>query len=143
MVLMLGGGGFAYHEYRQNRPHPIWVPVPINPALPVEKRDEIAKDLKAKLSKIEILLKVSHDLGLPKKWNLASDEAAAQVIADRLFVRVGEADGPMGKVPAINIGVSGKEKDKVMTEKLALRLMEDVWKIAGIKPPALKNTPPF
>ena len=143
MMLVLGGGGYAYRNYKLNRPHPIWVPLPINPALPLEKRDEIAKDLKAKLSKFEILLQVSHDLGLPKKWNLATDEEAAEEIAARLFVKVGEADGPMGKVPSINIGLTGKSRDKEITEKVALRLMEDVWKIAGIKPPAPKDTPPF
>lgn len=143
MALMLGGGGFAYRNYKQNRPHPVWVPLRINPALPLEKREEIAKDLRSKLSNIAILSQVSHDLGLPKKWNLASDEEAAQQIGDRLFVKVGEADGPMGKVPSINIGFSGKVKDKEMTEKLALRLMEDVVKIAGIKPPTSKNTPTF
>ena len=117
--------------------------MPINPALPPEKRDEIAKDLKAKLSKFEILLQVSHDLELPKKWNLASDEEAAQEISARLFVKVGEADGPMGKVPAINIGLSGKTWEKEITEKVTLRLMEDVWKLLGIKPPTSKATPPF
>lgn len=143
MVLMLGGGGFAYRSYKLGRPHPVWVPLPLNPALPVEKRDEIAKDLKSKLLKIEIMLQVSHDLGLAKKWSLATDKEAAQQISERLFVKVGEADGPMGKVPSLNIGFYGKEKDKELTEKLALRLMEDVWKIVGMKPPTPKTTPPF
>ena len=39
MMLVLGGGGYAYRNYKLNRPHPIWVPLPINPALPLEKRD--------------------------------------------------------------------------------------------------------
>jgi hypothetical protein len=143
MMLMIGGGGYAYRNYKMNRPHPVWVPLPINPSLPLEKRNEIAKDLKEKLSKFEILLQVSHELGLAKKWNLASDEEAAMEMGTRLFVKVGEADGPMGKVPSINIGLTGKSKDREITEKVTLRLMEDVMKIAGIKSPTPQNTPPF
>jgi hypothetical protein len=45
MALMLGGGVFAYSAYKQNRPHPMWVPLPLNPALPGEKRLEIAMRL--------------------------------------------------------------------------------------------------
>ncbi len=45
MMLMLGGGVFAYSTYKQNRPHPMWIPLLLNPALPGEKRQEIAMRL--------------------------------------------------------------------------------------------------
>jgi hypothetical protein len=136
VVLMLGGGGFAYKSYKQNRPHPIWVPLPINPELPGEKRTEIARDLKAKLATPEILIQVSKDLGLPKALGFTSDEAAANDLAERLFVNVGEADSPDGtRVPSINIGVRGRSKDREISGKIAIRLMKDVSAILGIKPP--------
>lgn len=56
MMLMLGGGVFAYSTYKQNRPHPMWVPLPLNPALPGEKRQEILKELTAKLKDEALLL---------------------------------------------------------------------------------------
>jgi hypothetical protein len=136
MTIMLGGGGFAYKNYKQNRPHPVWVPVPINPELSGEKRTEIARQLKTQLAKPEILIQVSKDLTLPKALGLANDEQAANDIAQRLFVNVGEADSLTGtKIPSINIGVSGKAKDQELSGKIAMRLMQDVWRILGIKPP--------
>jgi hypothetical protein len=137
MVVALGGGGWAYRSYQQNRPHPVWVPLALNPGLPGEKRNEIARDLKAKLEKPALLMQLSKDLNLPQALGVTSDEAAATEVAGRLFVTVGEADTPAGgKVPSINVGVKGKVKDQEVSGKIAMRLMQDVWKILGIKPPA-------
>ena len=135
VMLFLGGGYVAYRAYKQNRPQPVWVPLPINPALEVAKRDEIVRDLKAKLGAREVLVGVSKDVGLVKKWDLETDEEGGREIGRRLFVRPGDADTPMGKVPAIHIGVSGKAKESAVSGEIAMRLMQDVWKILGIKPP--------
>ncbi len=139
MLLVLGGGAFALRVYKQNRPQPIWVPLPINAELPAEKRNEIAAELKKSLMKPEVLIQVSKDLGLAKSFGLPTDEAAANEVAQRMFVEVGEADAPTGgKVPSINIGIKGKRKDTEVSGKIAMRLMQDVWKILGIKPPPQK-----
>ena len=125
--------------YKQNRPNPMWVPLPINPEISSEKRAEVIKELTARLSRPELLLKVSQDVGLAKKWHLASDEEAARILGARLFVQVGEADGPLGKVPSINIGVTGKKKEIGVSGEIAMRLMDDVWKILDLKPPSKKG----
>lgn len=140
MILVIGGGVFAYSTYKQNRPYPVWVPLPLNPELTGEKRQEIVKELKVKLAENEILVQVSKDLGLTGKLKLPSDEDAAREIAKRLFVKLGETSSPMGgTVPSINIGVTGKTKEKAVSEEIAMRLMEDVWKILGIKPTPRKD----
>jgi hypothetical protein len=137
ITLLIVGGGFAYKNHKQNRAHPVWVPLRINPELPLEKQNEIAKALKSGLSNPEVLLKVSMDLNVPKALGLKSDEQAADVIASRLFVDVGKASSPNGiEVPAINVGVKGIEKDQEISGKIAVRLIQDVWKILGIDPPA-------
>ena len=46
----------------------------------------------------------------------------------------------MGKVPAIHIGVKGKAKESEVSGEIAMRLMDDVWKILGIKPPKKKQS---
>lgn len=139
VALVLGGTGLAYKSYKGNRPCPIWVPMPINPELPGEKRAEVAKELKAHLTKPEILMQVSKDLSLPKALGVSSDEQAANEVARRMFVDVGEADSTLGtKVPSINVGIKGKAKDQELSGKIAMRLMQDVWKVLGIKPPAPK-----
>ena len=139
-MLLLGAGGvFGLYRYKQTRPHPVWVPLPINPELSTEKRDEIIKDLKAKLGEREALVNVSKDVGLVEKWHLASDEAGAGELEKRLFVKTGEMDTPMGKVPAIHVGVRGNRKESKVSGEIAMRLMKDVWKILGIPPPAEKK----
>lgn len=139
MLMFLGGTYFAYKTYKQNRPAPVWVPLPINPELPSKKRDEVIQTLKDKLSEPELLEKVCQDIQLRKKWNFDSDAEAAQDVAERLFVRAGDADTPMGKVPAILIGVNGKIKERDVSGEIAVRLMDDVWGILGVEPPGKKQ----
>jgi len=135
MMLLGGGGLYAYYVYKQNRPSPVWVPLPIRLGLSNEKRDVLVNDLRMKLSRPEVLEQVSKDVGLTKKWRLASDAEGAREIGQRLFVQVGEADTPQGKVPSINIGVTGKRKERVVSNEITMRLMDDVMKILGIKAP--------
>ncbi len=139
MALMLGCGVFAYRVYKQNRPQPIWVPLPLNSQLPGSKRDEIVKELKAKLDTPEIMLKVSKDLKLAQIWKLPSDSAAGEELSRRLFVTLGESQTHIGPTPTIDIGVTGAVKEKALSEKIAMRLMDDVWRIIGIDPPPKKE----
>ena len=139
LVLALGGAGLGFRAYKNSRPHPIWVPMPVNPDLTGEKRDEVAKDLKAKLTAPEKLTQVCKELNLAQEWELGSDAAAADELKRRLFVTSGEMVGKMGMIPSINVGVSGKVKEKIMSEKIAMRLMEDVWDVLGISPPTRKG----
>ena len=140
MMLFLGGGWFSYRIYKQHRPHPVWVPLPINPELPVARRDQIINELKEKLSKHELLIQVSKDVGLVKKWHLASDEEGARKIGERLSVKAGDADTPQGKVPAIHIRVEGNFKESPVTGEIVMRLMDDVWMILGVNPPQKKGS---
>jgi formylglycine-generating enzyme required for sulfatase activity/serine/threonine protein kinase len=114
---------------------PVWVPMPINPELPIDKRHEIIAKLKTELGQPERLAKVSKDVGLVVKWGLLSDEACAAELGKRLFVRAGDMDTPEGKVPAIHVGLTGKRKERDVSGVIAMRLMDDVWKILGIEPP--------
>jgi hypothetical protein len=139
MVLMVGGVGFAYKAYKDNRPSPIWVPLPINPELPDEKRVEIVKKLKAHLTQAEVLMQVSKDLKLPTAMNAPNHESAAHEIGKRVFVEIGEANTPTGsRVPSINVGVKGKAKDRELSGKIAVRLVEDVQKLLGTKTAATR-----
>jgi hypothetical protein len=135
MILVVGGGGFAFWTYRQNRPTPVWVPILVNRELDPARHEEISKDLKTKLMTPEFLLQVSKELQLASKWQLPSDQAAAAEVAKRLFVRVGEADTPDGKAPSINVGLDGPKKDFALSREIAMRIIKDVWKILGVKPP--------
>ena len=136
----MGGAFVGYRTIKQNRPHPIWVPIPINPELPIAKRDEIIKTLKENLSQPTVLEKVSHDLSLPTKLKLPNDQAVANELKKRLFVRPGDMDTPNGKIPSLHIGFNGKVKEQALTSEMAMRLMEDAWPLLGIETPK-KPTP--
>ena len=133
--MILGGGFFALRTYNQNRPYPVWVPLPINPELPIEKQDLLAKDLKRKLCDREILIQVSRDLGLMYQWQTTSDAECADRLAKRIFVKASDTGTALHHVPTMDIGVAGKTKERELSEKIALRLMEDVRNILGIKAP--------
>ncbi len=140
LILLLGGGYFAHRTIKMNRPHPVWVPLPYREDLEMAKLNEIIKTLKDKLGDPELLARVSKDVGLKSKWNLSSDEECAGELGRRLFVKNGEADTPGGKVPAIHIGVRGKARESAVSGEIAMRLMDDVWKILGIEPPKKKGS---
>jgi hypothetical protein len=133
--LLAGGGYFALKVHKQNRPAPVWVPVPINPELSSEQTREIVAIIKSRLMEDELLERVSRDLGLTEKWSMASDGQCADEIARRLFVRSGDMDTPMGKVPAIHVGLNGKRKEFDQCGEIAMRLMDDVWPVLGMDPP--------
>lgn len=143
ITILLALGGSAYYAlriYKENLPNPMWVPMPLNPELPVEKRKEAAEKIKEELLKPERLLQTSKDLDLPEKLGFTSHEQAASELGKIIFVDVGEADSAMGiKVPSINVGVKGKRKNQELSGKIAMRLMEDVWNFLGIKPPPKKE----
>jgi hypothetical protein len=140
MALLMGGGAYGYRLIKQNRNQPMWVPLPINPELTGEKRDEIAKDLESKLKTEEKMLQVSKDLKLAEAWGLPSAEEAAKLLKRRVFVKVGETTSDTNTVvPSINFGVLGKAKEKELSGKIAMRLMDDVWELVGVKPPPKKD----
>lgn len=131
-VLVFGGGAYGYWTLRQNRPFPMYVPLPMNPQSSVEQRKEIAKELKTRLSDKALLVKVSKDLGLKGKWNLATDEAAADEILKRLYVETSQQDTASGATPTMNIGIDGVKKEREVTGAISTRLMDDVQKILGV-----------
>jgi len=135
MGLIFGGGVYGYWLYRQNKPAPMWVEIPINPDRTAEERENAVKDLLTKLRDKELLLKVSKDMRLAEKWNLSSDAEAEKELSRLIFVKQGDTAGTMGRVPAVHIGVRGKKKEIQLSGEISMRLMEDVWKILGIEPP--------
>ena len=138
VIVVLAAGGWAAYSYKQNKPNPIWVPLPLNPELPETNRQAMATQLNERLHERPLLEAVSNDLGLGRQWNLGSDANAATELGNRLFVKVGEVPTNLGSGPALHIGLTGKRKERQLTEQIVMRVMQDVWKILGIKPPPNK-----
>lgn len=136
VVLVAGGGVFALWQYKQSRPHPVWVPLPLNVELPDERRERVAKEFYETLGQREFLVGISKELQLPAKLDVADDEAAADVVQERYFVEIGETETAMGKVPTVNIGVRGTNRDKKVTGEIAQRLGDEIVRKSGAPPPA-------
>lgn len=137
VLLLLFGIGLptAYHLYKQGRPHPVWLPIPVNPEAPFGQTETTIRMLTAKLSDRENLMRMGRDLGLKEKWEMDSDEEVVDEIGSRLFVRRGDMDTPMGKVPAIHVGLRGTNRDREVSYAMLNALLPDVWKVLGIDPP--------
>ncbi|MEI6675330.1 MAG: hypothetical protein WCO57_09150 [Verrucomicrobiota bacterium] len=133
--LMVVGGAFAHRAYQQNRSTQVWLPMPINPDQSAERLDMTVKLLKQKLSEHALLVRVSKDVSLAKKMKLASDEEAANALEKRLFVELGKADSPVGKIPSLNIGLNCKVKELTTMGEVVNRLRKDVFSILGIPEP--------
>lgn len=136
------GGGYALWTYRQNRPQPVWVPLALNESLPLEKREQLAVQIKTKLLEGTTLRDAVKETGLAARLGLPSDEAAEAEVRKRLIVEVGEADVPSAagiapvKVPSINIGIRAQRKSFKPMSEVSMRIMRDVWKMLGIKEPS-------
>jgi len=138
VLLLAGGGGFAYWSYRQNTPSPVWVSIPMKHELTLEQRENIAKELEEKIETPEALSKVTQDLNLTAKWQLANAEAANAELKKRIFVHTGQMSTPSGQFSSLDVGVEGPRKEGAISKEIAQRIMHDVANILGIKPPAKK-----
>jgi hypothetical protein len=143
-ALLFGlGGGFALWTYRENRPQKVWVPLALNEELPEEKREELATQIKGKLLEGSIIQDAVKETGLANRLKLSSAAEAEAEVRKRLFVEVGEADTPVGRVPSINIGFNCQRKSYDAMGAVATNIMEDVWDMLGIKKPEPKSGSTF
>ena len=134
-ILVGLGGGFALWNYRQNRPDRVWVRQPLNPELPVADRDRLAAEVKAKILEGTAIPDMVRDVGLAVKLDLPSDAAAETEARNRLFVEIGEFEGPSGTIPLLNVGFTCQRKTHNAMADASMRVMKDVWKMLGIKEP--------
>ncbi len=112
LVILLGAGAFAYHTYKVNQPvHPVLLQFPIPVQSTSKERNDRLEWLKRILLEPALLTKVSKNAGLAQKLQLATDDAAANDLGKRLFVEIGEADTPQGRVPVMKIGLHCKVKE--------------------------------
>ena len=125
----------AYHLYKQGRPHPVWLPIPVNPEAAFGQTDNVIRALTAKLSNRENLMRIGRELDLKNKWGMDSDDEVADEIGNRLYVKRGEMDTPMGKIPAIHVGLRGTNREREISYAMLDALLPDVWKVLGIDPP--------
>lgn len=135
-ILGLGGSAFGLWSYKQSRPHPMYVPIPLKEEVPPEDRKKIATELKSRLEDPALLLRVSKDLNLTAEWELPSDEAAVEALKSKLIVDSVEGDISANRPPTLNVGLKGKKREKEFTTKAVDRLMTEVWPILGLNPPA-------
>ena len=136
LFLFLGiGMPTAYHLYKQSRPHPVWFPIPLNPEASLGQTDGIIRELTTKLGERENLMRIGKDLDLKNKWGMDSDDEVADEISSRFFVKRGDMDTPMGKVPSIHVGFRGTNRDREVSYAMLNALLPDVWKVLGIEPP--------
>ncbi|MCF7674431.1 MAG: hypothetical protein K9N23_08035 [Akkermansiaceae bacterium] len=132
VVLLMGGGYFAYRTYQQNRTTRIWLPLPMS-EVAVEQRRETTTLLKKRLSDPLLMEVVCKDSGYAKTMGFASDEEGSKDLLKRFFCEIGTT--PDGKLPAINVGFSCKVKDFSKMGPVTNRLRKDILRILGLPEP--------
>lgn len=130
LVLLVGGGYFAYRTYQQNRTTRIWLPLP-TPKMTVEERRQTTASLLEKLSDPVLMAAVCRDAGYAKTMDFASEEEGTKDLLKRLFCEIGTADTAQGKVPSINVGFSCKVKHFGKMGEVTNRLRKDILEILG------------
>lgn len=114
-VVVLGfaaaGAGYAWWNARQNADAPVWAMLPINPELSTSQREEVADEIRRRISDRELLTTVAKEQNVTTSLKLGSDAAAADLLLERLFVKIGEAQTGMGPTPAILIGFNGTRRE--------------------------------
>ncbi|BCU76104.1 hypothetical protein [Luteolibacter sp. LG18] len=132
VILASGGAGFAYLNYRKNKPDRIWVP------LKLQEKDlkPASEQIGTALRKPAVLMKIAKELNLAAKFKVASDEAAVAELSKRMFIEVAEANPPSDRTPALNIGVNGTRREHATLQEISARLTKEVFDLAGIKQPS-------
>ena len=122
---------FGLKAYKQTRPYPIWVPVPIREDLDKSQRDEACAQVRDHLFEEQRVLAMARDLDLKALWSMPSEKEAAHELRKRMFVRLGRAHTEFGEIPAIEVGANGTRKEIPTTERIVQRMMDDMKRAAG------------
>lgn len=129
-LLFVVGAGAGLWIMRQNRPDQQWVPIPLNPQSSIEDREALVKSVQLVLQEDSVLLQVVKDLSLQQKWDVASPEAAQELLKTRMFVRLGEFRHPMTQehYDTLDIGIHGVSSENQLLGAIASRLASEVAK---------------
>jgi hypothetical protein len=86
------------------------------------------------LQEDSFLLQVVKDLSLQQKWDVASPEAAQELLRTRMFVRLGEYRHPLTqeRFDTLDIGIHGISKENQLLGEVASRLATEVGKNLGL-----------
>lgn len=133
-LLLVVGAGAGLWIMRQNRPDQQWVPMPLNPQSSIEDREALVKSVQLMLQEDSFLLQVVKDLSLQQKWDVASPEAAQELLRTRMFVRLGEYRHPLTqeRFDTLDIGIHGISKENQLLGEVASRLATEVGKNLGL-----------
>ncbi len=134
LMLLTGGGLYAYREHLRGKPHPVWVPIPLRADISMENQKALAREVEEKLRRGEILRQVVIDADLQTKYGVPDQDAAVKELGERLFVEIGTVATPEGNVPSLNVGVKGTGHEKQASGDAATRITKDVWRMLGIDP---------
>ena len=134
LMLLAGGGLYAYRENLRSKPSPMWVPITLRPDISMEDQKRLAVEIEENLGKDDTLRQVVIDMDLQVQYGLPDQDAAVKELERRLFVKISTEATPEGNVPSINVGVRGTGREKKISGDAATRIARHVWRMLGIDP---------
>lgn len=114
-VLLLGGAAFGIRIIKQNRPAPFWVEIPIKLPSDGAQLEKLEKDLRQRVLSDDIIIPVTREMDLARRWNLPGEQAAVAELRRRVFVQFKDAG-------FLKIGLNGKRKEMTTTSEIAKKL---------------------
>ena len=133
LALFCVGSYLGLKTYKQSRPYPIWIPLPIKADMDKGQRDEACAQVRDYMFEEERVLAMARDLELAKLWSLSSENEAAHALRKRMFVRLGRTNTEFGEVPAIEMGANGTRKEIETTQKIVQRMVDDMKRARGTR----------
>ncbi len=133
-VIFLSAGAFGVWSMRQNRALEQWVPMPLNASASKEEREQALQEIQRLLTHDRVLQRVAKEMNLQERFGLKSSDEAVARLRSTMFVREGEFRHPMTQetFPSIDIGVSGKTKERVLLGEIAMRLSKETRTLMGL-----------
>jgi hypothetical protein len=108
--------------------------MPLNATSSKEECAQTLQEIQRLLMHESVLQKVVKEMNLQERFGLKSNEEAVARLKSSMFVREGEFRHPMTQetFPSIDIGVSGKTKERVLLGEIAMRLSKETRTLLGI-----------
>lgn len=134
-LMGIAGAIGGYKVLKGNQKAPMWVPIVCKADAETEVLEKMVDKIHERLIEPAVLEKVCVDLKLAEKFEVGGVEQAKEVLKKRIFVKLGTHPQDGVDQTAILVGVSGKRKESELSGAIAVRMMDDVWKVLNIDPP--------
>lgn len=132
LVLIALSGLYGYREFLRPQPASIWLSLVLRADLSEEHQEYLVTRIEEQMQNEILLRNIVIRAELKQGLNQPSEEAALAELKQRMFFRISTTESAGTIVPCIHIGVNGNDDERLVLEKTAMMMIQEVWRIVGI-----------